>query len=262
MTSSATAVSTPTQPAGGALLRVESVDASYGRFQVLRDVNLSVARSEIVALIGANGAGKSTVLRVIAGFCKPRSGTIRLRDEPIAGMRPHEVLARGCCYVAQGQDLFPQMTVADNVEMGGYLIRDATRRRERRDECLELFPALAAKVRMRAHGLSGGERQQLKIARAFMTQPELLLLDEPSAGLSPKLVDEVFAELTELLRSTGVGALVVEQNVAKALAVADTVCVLDRGHVALCGSPADLGGVDAIRDVYLGVTPPSQPERP
>ncbi|MGH3664642.1 MAG: ABC transporter ATP-binding protein, partial [Egibacteraceae bacterium] len=207
----------------------------------------------------------STVLKAVAGFLKPQDGSIRLAGEDIGDLRPHRVLERGCAYVAQGQDLFPQMTVLENVEMGGFLIRSRTRRQARRDACLELFPGLKDKAAARAQALSGGERQQLKLARAFMTDPAVLLLDEPSAGLSPLLVEQVFGDLARILRETGVGALLVEQNVSKALEVADKVCVLELGRVVATDAPDVLARSDTIRDLYLGQGPPdpqAQPERP
>ena len=234
------------------LLTVENLAVSYGPFKVLHDISLSVRRGEVAILVGANGAGKSTVLKAISGFVAPGRGDVRLLGESIAGLMPHEILGRGCAYVAQGQDLFPSMTVAENVEMGGYLIQDRAARLTLRAEYLGLFPALEAKADVPAKGLSGGERQQLKLARALMTQPKLLLLDEPSAGLSPRLVDLIFEDLTRLLRHSGVGALVVEQNIKKALAIADTVHVLALGVVSKSGTPSAIGGMAGIRRIYLG----------
>ncbi|MGH3358181.1 MAG: ABC transporter ATP-binding protein, partial [Nocardioidaceae bacterium] len=206
---------------GQPILQLSGVDVGYGPFTVLHGVDLMVHPGETVVLIGANGAGKSTVLKAVSGFVTPRRGSIRLAGEEIAGRRPHQVLQRGCAYVAQGQDLFPAMTVRENVEMGAYLVRDTRVVRERLEFCAELFPVLQDKAQVQAGGLSGGERQQLKIARALMTRPRLLLLDEPTAGLAPVIVDQVFAQLDRIRRQTEVAMLLVEQNIVQGLENAD-----------------------------------------
>ncbi len=239
-----------TEPA----LTLNDLEVGYGPFTVLRGLSLFVLGGESVALIGANGAGKSTVLKAVAGFVRPRRGSIKLMGEVISGLRPHQVLQQGCAYVAQGQDLFPAMSVKENVEMGGYLLNSAALVRTRLDICMDLFPILREKATIKAGGLSGGERQQMKIARALMTEPSVLLLDEPSAGLDPITVDRVFHDLRTVRQQTNVGVLLVEQNVGKALDNAERVCVLNLGVVSRTATPQELTNDGGIRDVYLGAT--------
>lgn len=239
------------------VLELSGVEVAYGALTVLHGVSLAVGSHESVALIGANGAGKSTVLRAVAGFVSPRRGSITLAGEEIGRLRPHQVLRRGCAYVAQGQDLFPGMTVQENVEMGGYPLPGRQRVRERVGACMDLFPMLREKSGQRAGGLSGGERQQLKIARALMTEPRLLLLDEPSAGLSPLMVEQVFEDLNNLRRDTEVSILLVEQNIVKALEAADRACVLELGVVATTSPARHLAESDVVRGMYLGAASPA-----
>lgn len=250
----------------GTVLDIRGLEVGYGPFTVLNGVDLRVHGGETVALIGANGAGKSTVLKAVCGFVKPRRGTVELAGEEVTGLRPHQLLVRGCAYVAQGQDLFPDMSVLENVRMGGYRVRDRALVAERLDFVTQLFPVLRDKAATHASGLSGGERQQLKIARALMTRPRLLLLDEPTAGLSPKLVLRAFDDLRRVRAETGASVLLVEQNIRKGLEYADRACVLDLGTVTVDVPAEELLRTSALHDLYLGgVTrpePPPQPETP
>ena len=237
------------------VLRLTGVEAGYGPFTVLHGVDLTVTAGETVVLIGANGAGKSTVLKVVGGFLRPDKGTVHLGGEDVTKRKPHEMLGRGCAYVAQGQDLFPGMTVRENVAMGGYLLRDRALVARRLAFCTDLFPMLADKADIRAGGLSGGERQQLKIARALMTQPRLLLLDEPTAGLSPILVDQAFVDLARVREHTDAAVLLVEQNIAKGLEYADRACVLDLGVITVDTDAERLRHGSVLHDLYLGGEP-------
>lgn len=234
------------------VLRLTGVQAGYGPFTVLHGVDLTVAAGETVVLIGANGAGKSTVLKVVGGFLNASNGSVHLGDEDVTRRKPHELLRRGCAYVAQGQDLFPDMTVTENVVMGGYTLRDRALVNRRLAFCVELFPMLADKGSVKAGGLSGGERQQLKIARALMTRPRLLLLDEPTAGLSPVMVDQAFADLARVREHSDAAVLLVEQNIAKGLEYADRACVLDLGVVTVDTDAKSLLTDSVLRDLYLG----------
>lgn len=242
-----------TEPSTGApILELTDVQVSYGPFTVLHGVTMSVRSGQTVALIGSNGAGKSTVLKAISGFVSPRRGSIRLAGEEIAGLRPHQVLGRGCAYVAQGQDLFPAMTVRENVEMGGYLLRSKSLVRERLHFCTQMFPVLQTKASVVAGGLSGGERQQLKIARALMTRPQVLLLDEPTAGLAPQVVEQVFAYMNEVRARTGVAILLVEQNIVQGLENADRGCVLELGTVTVDTAADQLLHESVVNELWLG----------
>ncbi|MQA03766.1 MAG: ATP-binding cassette domain-containing protein [Streptosporangiales bacterium] len=234
------------------VLRLDGIEAGYGAFTVLHGVDMAVHAGETVVLIGANGAGKSTVLRVVGGFLAPTKGSVRLSGDDVTKLRPHQMLARGCAYVAQGQDLFPEMTVMKNVEMGGYLLRDRALLRERLAFCTELFPMLGEKANIKAGGLSGGERQQLKIARALVTRPHLLLLDEPTAGLSPLLVDQIFDDLATIREQTDIAILLVEQNVAKGLEYADRACIIDLGAITVDTEAEQLLHNSLLHDLYLG----------
>jgi branched-chain amino acid transport system ATP-binding protein len=234
------------------ILGVRGLEVAYGPFTVLNGVDLTVRRGEALVLIGANGAGKSTVLKAVAGFVRPSGGTVTLEGSDVTGRRPHQLLASGCAYVAQGQDLFPRMTVRQNVVMGAYQIRDRARVSERLDFVESLFPVLRDKQAAYAEGLSGGERQQLKIARALMTEPRLLLLDEPTAGLSPKLVETAFQDLHHIREQTGTTILLVEQNIRKGLEVADRGCVLELGSVTHDLPADELVRSSVIHDLFLG----------
>ncbi|MGH3448793.1 MAG: ABC transporter ATP-binding protein [Nocardioidaceae bacterium] len=243
-------------------LQLDGIEAGYGGFTVLHGVDLAVSTGEAVVLIGANGAGKSTILRVAGGFLTPSNGTVTFAGEDVTRLKPHQLLARGCAYVAQSQDLFPDMSVAENVEMGGYLLRDRALLRERFAFCTDLFPLLREKATIKAGGLSGGERQQLKIARALMTRPQLLLLDEPTAGLSPPLVDQIFDDLATIRSQTDAAILLVEQNVAKGLEYANRACILDLGAVTVDTNAEQLLHNSLLHDLYLGGEPDSTADLP
>ena len=233
------------------LLRAEAMTAGYGKMPILHDVSLIVAPGELVAVIGPNGAGKSTAFKVIVGFLKPTEGRVLFDGDDITGRRPDQVLRRGLAYVPQGRIVFPQMTVLENLEMGGYIERNPVRIREALERVYALFPILAERRRQKAGTMSGGEQQMVAIGRALMTTPKLVLLDEPSLGLSPKFVSLIFEKLVEMKRS-GYTLMLVEQNAAKALSVADRAYVLELGRNRFEGTGRALLANPEVKRLYLG----------
>jgi branched-chain amino acid transport system ATP-binding protein len=232
-------------------LTVEGLRAGYGAVEALHGVDLRVEPGEIVALLGANGAGKTTTLRAISGLVRPTAGTIRLDGESLAGVPAHEIVARGLVQVPEGRRLFATLTVLENLEMGAFTRRDAAGISESRRFVNRLFPVLAARERQLAGTLSGGEQQMLAIGRALMAAPRILLLDEPSLGLSPILVRTILAALREI-NAAGVTVLLVEQNARAALRLAHRACVLVTGRVALEGPAKELLDDPHVRKAYLG----------
>ncbi len=232
-------------------LTVEAVDAGYGRIPILHGVSLAVRAGEVVSIIGPNGAGKSTVLRVIVGVLAPWQGQVRFNGEIISGRRPDEILHRGLAFVPQGRIVFPQMTVLENLEMGAYSERDRARVDQALERVYQLFPVLLERRKQKAGTLSGGEQQMLAIGRALMIQPRLLLLDEPSLGLSPKLLDIIFDKLAEL-KAAGMTMMIVEQNAAKALALASRGYVLELGRNRFEGPGPALLADPEVKRLYLG----------
>ena len=233
----------------GPLLAVEGLVAGYGHIQILRGVDLTVRRGEVVALLGANGSGKSTALNTISGFIRPMAGVIRLGGEDIAGQPPHRTFRRGVVQVSQARDLFPDMTVEDNLQLGAAIRGDAHGGLMR---VFDLFPRLADRRRQSVRSMSGGEQQMVAIGRALMGDPTLLLLDEPSGGLAPVFVTEI-GRVVQRLKDEGTTVLMVEQNVRLALAVADRFVALRDGLVLAQGPVADLRGhyEDLARRIYL-----------
>jgi len=233
------------------LLQINGLYAGYGDVVILRDVSLSVDAGQIVALIGANGAGKTTTLRAISGLILARNGTIHFGDEEIHDWPSHRTVAAGLVHVPEGRRLFGQMTVRENLELGS--IRRGRRRRQRTmDEVFELFPRLAERHAQLAGTLSGGEQQMLAIGRALMTRPRLLMLDEPSLGLAPLIVADIF-RIVQQVRDAGATVLIVEQNAAQTLAMADRAYVLENGEIVLQGSGEALLKNAQVRNAYLGM---------
>jgi branched-chain amino acid transport system ATP-binding protein len=232
-------------------LRVEGLSAGYGRIEVLHGIDLTVGAGELVAVVGANGAGKTTLLRAVSGLLPPRTGTVRLGDQDVTGRPAERLAALGMAHVPEGRLVFPGMSVADNLALGAYVHR---RRRTTGglDEIYELFPRLADRRVQAAGTLSGGEQQMLAIGRGLAAQPRLLLLDEPSLGLAPKLVTEIFAVLATLRDRGDLGVVLVEQNARAALRIADRALVLDRGRVFLEGTPDELLEDARVQAAYLG----------
>jgi ABC-type branched-subunit amino acid transport system ATPase component len=237
--------------AEGARLAAEDLYAGYGPVPVLQGVSLRAAPGQIVAVVGPNGAGKSTAFKAIVGLVRPTQGRVTLGGEDITGLPTPEVLRRGAVYVPQGRIVFPRMTVLENLEMGGFLERDAARLRARCQAAFALFPILAERRRQLAGSLSGGEQQMLAIGRALMLEPRVMLIDEPSLGLSPRYVDLVFDKIREMSR-LGMTLLVVEQNAALALEVADRGYVLELGRNRYEGTGRDLLMNAEVRALYLG----------
>lgn len=238
------------RPAGEALLHLEDVHAGYGEIEVLRGVSADVRADEIVAIIGANGAGKSTLLRTVFGMVKPSRGSIRLGGEEIGGENPVAVLRRGCSYVPQGRCNFPAMSVEENLEMGAYTRTDGDVRRDI-EQLMERFPTLGTKRRAPAGTLSGGQQQILEIAIALLLRPRLLLVDEPSLGLDPRMVEMVFSTIVAINRA-GTAVLMVEQNAKQALAISHRGFVLELGRNRFEGTGQALLENPDVRAHYLG----------
>jgi branched-chain amino acid transport system ATP-binding protein len=235
-----------------ALLEVEALELYYGDACALAGVSLSIARGETVALVGANGAGKSSLIRSIAGIEKPRAGRVRFAGQDITGLDPHEITELGIAQVAEGRQIFPNLSVIENLELGAFSRRARSRARESLALVSELFPRLAERRRQSAGSLSGGEQQMLAIGRALMATPELILFDEPSLGLAPLAVEQMLSTLVELARR-GLTLLLVEQNVAASLRIAARGYVLEQGSVMLSGSAEELLGDERVRQAYLGI---------
>jgi len=235
-----------------ALLVLESVQAGYGEFQALFGISLEVPEGQVISLIGANGAGKTTTLRVISGLLRPKCGAIRFRGEDISRVKPYEMVERGISHVPEGRQLFPHMSVEENLALGAYVPRCRPRLKQRMEEQFELFPNLKERRRQIAGTLSGGEQQMVAIARGLMAQPSLLLLDEPSLGLAPKIVEEVFEKIREVA-AKGVTVLIVEQNVVDGLSISDAGYVVENGAVVLTGSAKELLANEQVRAAYLGL---------
>jgi branched-chain amino acid transport system ATP-binding protein len=234
-----------------ALLELNDVDAGYGRMQILHKVSLHVDPREVVCVIGPNGAGKSTTFKVIMGFIQYLGGQILFEGASVLGHRPDEILARGLGYVPQGRIVFGQMTVRENLEMGGFMERDKRAFLQAMDYVLTLFPRLAERQRQRAGTLSGGEQQMLAMGRALMTRPKMLMLDEPSLGLSPRFVDEVFEKIVALAHEN-ITIMLVEQNATRALEISHRGYVLELGRNRFEGTGHDLLHNQDVRRMYLG----------
>jgi len=233
------------------LLKVENLHTHYGKIQALKGIEFAVNEGELVTVIGANGAGKTTTLRTISGLLHPVEGSIRFMGEEIAGMVPSKVTARGVIQVPEGRRIFPQMTVRENLEMGAFLRKDAAGIKEDFDWVMSLFPRLEERLAQKGGTLSGGEQQMLAMGRALMSRPKLLMLDEPSMGLAPVIVEIIFA-IIKKLHDQGVTILLIEQNANLALAIADFGFVLETGHVKLQGTGAELMANEDVRKAYLG----------
>ena len=234
-----------------ALLSVSGLHAGYGGTEILRGVNLEVRPGEIVAVLGANGAGKSTMNRAISGVVRPWRGTIRFKQRAIERDRPADIVAHGLIHVPEGRRIFPNMTVRENLDLGAYR-RGRSRRGNNRSRVFSIFPRLAERQAQRAGTLSGGEQQMLAIGRGLMAEPELLILEEPSLGLSPLLVEELFVLIKDI-NARGIALLLVEQNVVQSLDVAQRAYILDNGRFVLEGSAANIRDSPDLKRAYLGM---------
>ena len=233
------------------MLVIEKLQVSYGKVQALWDVTLSVPDGEMVALVGANGAGKTTLLKTVSGLLRPQSGSITYNGKPMEGASPPEIVKQGIVHVPEGRKLFPELTVVDNLLMGAYTIPQAERP-QKLERVFGVFPVLKERRKQIAGTLSGGEQQMVAIGRGLMAGPKLLMLDEPSLGLAPLLVEEVFRVITEINR-LGVTVLLVEQNTQHALTLAHRGFVMELGRIALSGSGNELLSNSNVRKAYLGL---------
>jgi branched-chain amino acid transport system ATP-binding protein len=234
------------------MLKIDNIDVFYGDAQALDGVSLEVPQGAIVAIVGANGAGKTTLIRTIAGMVKPSRGSIRYHGNDIAGWPSFRVCDLGIGQVAEGRQVFPSLTVAENLEMGAMLPRARAHRNRNRDRVLAMFPKLAERGGQAAGTLSGGEQQMLAIARCLMGEPELVMFDEPSLGLAPAVVQEVLGTIVQLNKD-GLTCILVEQNVAVSLKIASRAYVLENGRIVMSGTGSELLGNDKVREAYLGM---------
>ncbi|WP_307975037.1 ABC transporter ATP-binding protein [uncultured Parolsenella sp.] len=233
------------------ILHVEDLNVYYGSIHAVKGISFDVEEGEIVTLIGANGAGKSTTLNTVAGLLKPREGKIEFEGESLLGIPPHKIVSRGMALCPEGRRVFLQMSVRDNLEMGAFTRTDSAEVADSLEMVFDRFPRLKEREGQSAGTLSGGEQQMLAMGRALMSKPRLLMLDEPSMGLAPILVQEIF-NIIKSLHDTGTTVLLVEQNARMALSIADRAYVLETGHVSMSGDAADLANDERVKQAYLG----------
>lgn len=233
------------------MLKVDNIDVYYGAIHAIKGISIEVPKGEIVTLVGSNGAGKSTTLRTISGLMKPKNGTILFEDKNIVGVPAHKIVGMGLCQVPEGRHVFANMSVMENLELGAYLRNDKDGIARDLEDVFKKFPRLLERKDQISGTLSGGEQQMLAMGRALMSRPRLLLLDEPSMGLAPLLVKEIFNIIKEINES-GTTVLLVEQNANMALSIADKAYVLETGRIALAGTAQELTSSEAVRKAYLG----------
>lgn len=235
----------------GTMLTINDINVFYGAIHAIKGVSLEVNEGEIVTLIGANGAGKSTILRTISGLLKPKTGSIQFEGQDIAGMPAHEIVKTGISQVPEGRRIFAEMSVLENLELGAFTRKDKDGIKADMELVFERFPRLKERIGQLAGTLSGGEQQMLAMGRALMSRPRLLLLDEPSMGLAPLLIKEIFAIIQDI-NKTGTTVLLVEQNANMALSIAHRAYVLETGRITLSGDAKELAASDEVRKAYLG----------
>jgi branched-chain amino acid transport system ATP-binding protein len=234
------------------MLEISDLSVSYGAISALRGISLKVDKGSIVTLIGGNGAGKTTTLRTVSGLLRPKSGAVRFLGEDITQVPPHKIVARGIGHVPEGRMIFSNLTVDENLAMGAYLQSNKASIAGNRDYVFGMFPRLKERLRQTAGTLSGGEQQMLAIGRALMGEPKLLMLDEPSLGIAPRLISTIFEKIIEINRDRGISILLVEQNANLALEISTHAYVLETGHVTMQGLSADLRKDPQLKAAYLG----------
>lgn len=234
------------------MLTIENVSASYGMVQILRDVSFQVKEKEVVSIIGPNGAGKTTLVKTITGLLHPKSGAIRFKEENIENLPPYEIVKKGITLIPEGREIFPRMTVEENLKLGAYTTNGKENVKEAKEKAYQIFPVLKKKEKALAQTLSGGEQQMLVICRSLMANPKLLILDEPSLGLAPIIVEKVL-DTVRKINEEGVTILLVEQNIHDSLDVADRGYVLEQGKITLEGKSRELLCNNHIKEVYMGL---------
>ena len=234
------------------MLEIRNLSAAYGMVEILWDVSFKVEQGEIVSIIGPNGAGKTTLVKTIMGFLHPTTGSIKFKDENIEKLPTYEIVKRGLTMIPEGREIFPRMTVEENLQLGAYSIKDKKKTQETKEKAFEIFPVLKKKDKALAQTLSGGEQQMLVICRSLMSNPELLILDEPSLGLAPIIVEKVL-DTVKTINEEGVTILLVEQNIHDSLSIADRGYVLEEGKIILEGKSRELLSNSHIKEVYLGL---------
>ncbi len=234
------------------MLTIENVSASYGMVQILRDISFHVKEKEIVSIIGPNGAGKTTLVKTITGLLHPKNGAIRFKGENIENLPPYEIVKKGITLIPEGREIFPRMTVEENLKLGAYTINGKNTIKEAKERAYQIFPVLKKKEKALAQTLSGGEQQMLVICRSLMSNPQLLILDEPSLGLAPIIVEKVL-DTVRKINEEGVTILLVEQNIRDSLDVADRGYVLEQGKIILEGKSRELLCNNHIKEVYMGL---------
>jgi branched-chain amino acid transport system ATP-binding protein len=233
------------------ILEVADLEVSYGAIKALRGISIQIGKGEVVALIGGNGAGKSSTLRAVSGMLRPAGGKVSFHGKDVTGLKSHQLVPRGMAHAPEGRGIFPNLTVSENLDLGAYLRRDADGIAKDREYAFQLFPVLKERMKQVAGTLSGGEQQMLAISRALMSRPQLLLLDEPSLGLAPQVVERIFSTLKEV-NGRGVSIMLVEQNAHLALSLAHYGYVLETGEIVMAGAGKDLLASPEVRKAYLG----------
>jgi len=234
------------------MLEVENVSAGYGLVQILWDVSFKIKEKEIVSIIGPNGAGKTTLVKAIVGLLPPKNGTISFKGERIEKLPPYEIVKKGISMIPEGREIFPRMTVDENLRLGGYIVADKSKVKDSKEKVYQIFPVLKKKEKLLAQTLSGGEQQMLVIGRSLMSNPALLILDEPSLGLAPIIVEKVLDTLSKI-NEDGMTILLVEQNIRDSLTIANRGYVLEEGKIIIEGEGRELLANSHIKEVYLGI---------